>query len=110
MPRCRPAQAHTHDTRTSAPPTSASSPQELLPYLDDLLSPRERCTALLNDAHMLGALIGSAARQVRRGKGEARAAAGGGLEEWYGVCGMLGGGSAHRLGGGAGKHAGGWKE
>ncbi|KAG2433194.1 hypothetical protein HYH02_012736 [Chlamydomonas schloesseri] len=37
---------------------------ELLPYLDDLLSPRERCTGLLNEAHLLGVMIGRAARQL----------------------------------------------
>ncbi|KAG2492529.1 hypothetical protein HYH03_009194 [Edaphochlamys debaryana] len=37
---------------------------DLLPYLDDLLSPRERCTGLLNEAHVLGVMIGRAARQL----------------------------------------------
>ncbi|KXZ53823.1 hypothetical protein GPECTOR_6g741 [Gonium pectorale] len=37
---------------------------DLLPYLDDLLSPRERCTGLLNEAHLLGVMMGRAARQL----------------------------------------------
>ncbi|GIM12723.1 hypothetical protein Vretimale_15897 [Volvox reticuliferus] len=37
---------------------------DLLPYLDDLLSARERCTGLLNEAHLLGVMIGRSARQL----------------------------------------------
>ncbi|EFJ50648.1 hypothetical protein VOLCADRAFT_103855 [Volvox carteri f. nagariensis] len=38
--------------------------KDLLPYLDDLLSARERCTGLLNEAHLLGVMIGRSARQL----------------------------------------------
>eukprot|EP00198_Chlamydomonas_reinhardtii_P013432 XP_001702769.1 component of the exocyst complex [Chlamydomonas reinhardtii] len=37
---------------------------ELLPYLEELLSARERCTGLLKEAHLLGVKNGRAARQL----------------------------------------------
>ncbi|GFR51759.1 hypothetical protein Agub_g14211, partial [Astrephomene gubernaculifera] len=74
---------------------------ELLPYLSDLLSPRERCSGLLNEAHLLGLVIGRAARQIYTefeesvagrggggGLGAAAAAAGGG----FGAASAAGGG------------------
>ncbi|GLC40352.1 hypothetical protein PLESTB_001679800 [Pleodorina starrii] len=64
---------------------------DLLPYLDDLLSARERCTGLLNEAHLLGVMIGRSARQLF-----------GDFEEGVGSRGLQGGGG----GGGGGAYHG----
>ena len=46
-------------------PDASGPPQDLLPHLEGLLTPRgERCAGLLDEAQMLGALLGRAARQV----------------------------------------------